>query len=192
MKISANAGSMASALALILPKFDQNIRRFAALGAVRIETKTDAVELSVNVLDYFIVAKVPATISEPGVTAVSATSLAALAGGFPDDAETAISADDLIATITCARGRYCLPVLADLPVPLVIAQDEVTGHIDLAGDAVLHLFNPLFLRRPSARVTTSTVPCGIASTATLLAVRPTASNCCALPCQPISFRPATI
>ena len=146
MKIAANAGEFADALALAAALSDDaRVRRIQSLGAIRLTTADAAVEISANVLDHALTLTVPATVETAGALALPGERLAALAAGCPGDREIEIGADGAGARIVCGRSRFRLPAIPqdELPAPLALGQE--TGRVELAREEALKLFaQPLF------------------------------------------------
>jgi DNA polymerase-3 subunit beta len=146
MKITADAGELADALALAAALSDDaRVRRIASLGAIRL-TATDAgVEITANVLDHALVLTAPATVETAGALAMPGERLAALAAGCPGDREIEIGADGTGARIVCGRSRFRLPVIPQDELPAPLALDAETGRVELAREEALKLFaQPLF------------------------------------------------
>lgn len=145
MKISANAGALANALALAAAcSDDRHAKKFPALEAVHIKTADGTVNVTSNTLDHALTLNAPATIETPGEIAVSGSHLAALAAAFPHAAMIEIVHDGNVARITCGRSRFKLPTvpLEDLPAMLKLAEE--TGRVDLAREEMSALLRPRF------------------------------------------------
>jgi DNA polymerase-3 subunit beta len=141
MKITANAGSLASALALAAALSDDKAaKKIPALTAVRLVATGDTVTFTANVLDFALTLTVPAAVETPGELAVSAAKLAALAAGFPEEATVAIGTDGAVARVTCGRSHFRLPIIAigDIP-PMPRLADEL-GCVELAAEEARQLF----------------------------------------------------
>ena len=156
MKFAIQAGELADALALITPKAEpRELKKFPALAAVHMAATADGVTLSTNVLDFFVVTKLAATVTEcaevgnfptpahSGEVAVLAAALAGIVGGLPTDAEVAISTGEQNASISCGRARYRLPTFRKTPCRLPLALDPITSETEIDGTAALRLFEPL-------------------------------------------------
>jgi DNA polymerase-3 subunit beta len=157
MKITANAGEFADALALAAELSDDaRIRRIQSLGAIRLtgacssfsqhcENDLTGVEISANVLDHALTLTVPATVDASGVLALPGERLASLAAGCPRDQQIEIDADDTSARIVCGRSRFRLPVIPQDELPASLALGAETGRVELAREEALRLFaHPLF------------------------------------------------
>ena len=143
MRLVANAGELARALALAAVKLNEaDVKRLPVLGAVHITTATGAAEIIGNILDFTITVKAKVEIPEPGAIAVNGAALLALATSFSADAKITITGGD-VTTITCGRSRYRLPQipLGDLPLPLAL--DDITGEVVLEGTDLLRLLSTL-------------------------------------------------
>ena len=93
------------------------MKRIAALGHARLAADGDHLVITANVLDFALKLSLPAVIEATGEIAIRSEQLAALAAGFPGNAEIAISSVETMASIVCGRSRFKLPTLpiGDLP-----------------------------------------------------------------------------
>jgi DNA polymerase-3 subunit beta len=131
MKLKANAGGLAGALALAGLALETRVV-IAILGCVHIKAGTDGVtHFAVNVLDRAITVTAKAEVTEPGETVVRAAALAGLVNGFPKDGTVEINSDTEGATVRCGRARYRLPVLPIDQLPPAPVIDVVVGEIEL-------------------------------------------------------------
>ena len=91
MKIAANAGELANALALAasLSSSNKGISNIVGLEALCLAAADDELTIAADVLDFAITLTVPAVVESPGEVAVSASRLSALAAGFLPEARTA-------------------------------------------------------------------------------------------------------
>jgi len=145
MKITANAGELADALALaaILGE-DKRLRNLRSLEAVSLVTDVTVMKIGGNVLDFAVSLAVPADIETLGALAVSGQRLAALAAGFPRDAKIQIADDGAAARVTCGRSRFQLPVIPQDELPAAPAIGEETGRTELVREEALTLFERPF------------------------------------------------
>jgi len=145
MKITANAGELADALALaaILGE-DKRLRNLRSLEAVSLVTDVTVMKIGGNVLDFAVSIAVPADIETLGALAVSGQRLAALAAGFPRDAKIQIADDGAAARVTCGRSRFQLPVIPQDELPAAPAIGEETGRTELVREEALTLFERPF------------------------------------------------
>jgi DNA polymerase-3 subunit beta len=146
VKITANAGELAAALALAATLGeDKRVRNHSSLEAVNLVTDGATVKIGANVLDHAVTLTVPADIEDPGALAVSGQRLAALAAGFPKDAKIQIGDDGAAARVTCGRSRFRLPVISQDELPAAPAIDGELGRKLVEREEALALFErPLF------------------------------------------------
>jgi DNA polymerase-3 subunit beta len=146
VKITANAGELAVALALAATLGeDKRVRNLRSLEAVNLVTDGATVKIRGNVLDHAVSLAVPADIEEPGALAVSGQRLAALAAGFPKDAKIQVGDDGAAARVICGRSRFQLPVIPQDELPAAPAIDEEIGRALVEREEALALFErPLF------------------------------------------------
>ncbi len=111
MKVTLQAKPLAAALGLAAGMLDARLKRIVALEHARLATEGDRLAITANVLDFALKLSLPAVIEAAGEVAIRSEQLAALAAGFPGDAEIAISSDETMASIVCGRSRYKLPTL---------------------------------------------------------------------------------
>ena len=149
MKAALQAKPLATVLGLAAGMLDAKLKRIAALGHARLAAESDRLAITANVLDFALKLSLPAAIEVVGEVAIGSEQLAALAAGFPGDAEIAISSDETMASIVCGRSRYKLPTLpiADLPETPVI--DQESGCIEVGRNELLTLFS-----KPSFAIST--------------------------------------
>jgi DNA polymerase-3 subunit beta len=138
MKITANAGELADALALAASLIDAKIK-IPALSAVLIKATSDAVTVTANVLDFALTLIMPAVVEAAGELAVPGVTLAALTAGFPGDATISIASDSSIARVSCGRAYFRLPTvpIEDLPPPPALGKE--LGRAELAREELLTL-----------------------------------------------------
>jgi DNA polymerase-3 subunit beta len=149
MKIAANAGPLARALALAA-SLDASKRAFAALEAVTIASDDGEVTLTRNVLDRQISLTVPATIERSGALALPIASLAALVDGFSPTADVVIEADGPAAQIRSGRSRYKLPVVPPDSMPAPLALTAGVGAVAVSRADALALFAAGFAAAPTS------------------------------------------
>jgi DNA polymerase-3 subunit beta len=146
MKITANAGELADALALAAALADDaRTRKIQALGAICLTTIDAGLEIAGNVLEHALTLTAPATVETAGALAIPGGRLAALATACPRESQIEITTDGAGARALCGRSRFRLPAipLDDLPAPLTLAAE--TGHVKLAREEAVKLFTrPLF------------------------------------------------
>jgi DNA polymerase III subunit beta len=157
VKIAARAGDLARALALVafaVPK----ITKVDALGAVQI-VAADAVTVLAG---GFIAIEVPvsAAIIEPGQVAVAHGRLAALIAGFPATASITIDTTTTAALIVSGNSRSRLAVIPqqDLVPALALDVAEISGGIEISGNDVLTLLEPV---AAAEHMTTRFYLCGV-------------------------------
>ena len=92
-------------------------------------------------LDFALKLSLPAVIEAAGEVAISSEQLAALAAGFPGDAEITISSDETMASIVCGRSRYKLPTLPIGDLPSTPTIDDEIGGIELERSELLALLS---------------------------------------------------
>jgi DNA polymerase-3 subunit beta len=157
MKIAANAGVLARALALAASLDVGKRPSAAALEAVNMIAGDGAVTIVRSVLDHQISLTVPATIELSGAMAVPNDRLAKLVVGFPAKAELTIEADAPAAKVRSGRSRYTLPIVpsGDLPLALSVATDA--SRVELSRGQALALFATGFCVAHDAR----TYLCGL-------------------------------
>jgi DNA polymerase-3 subunit beta len=145
MRVEVAAGSLATALGLAAGMVDSKLK-IPALWHACLAADGGQLSITANVLDFALKLSLPATVETAGEIAIASGKLAALAGGFPREAEIAISADDKAAAISCGRSRFRLATLpiGDLPLMPAIDDKETTGCLELAREELLTL-----LSRPS-------------------------------------------
>jgi hypothetical protein len=142
MRVVLNAGALPRVLALAVLKPDESTKHLPALGAARITTAPNAIQIAANVFDFAITVKADSEIAEDGTIAVNGAALAALTAGLPAEASVIITGGD-VTIVSCGRGRYRLPQipLGDLPAPLLLG--DVIGEVTIKGENLLRLFMPL-------------------------------------------------
>jgi DNA polymerase III subunit beta len=147
MKIAANAGELANALALAasLSSSNKGISNIVGLEALCLAAADDELTIAADVLDFAITLTVPAVVESPGEVAVSASRLSALAAGFLPEATIEIQSDGTVCRVGSDRSRFKLPTIAldGLPAPLKLAEE--TGRVALAREeAATLLVRPAF------------------------------------------------
>ena len=141
MKITLQARPLAAALGLAASMVDAKQKRLAALGHARLAAEGGHLAITANVLDFALKLSLPAVIEVAGEVAISSERLAALAAGFPGDAEIAISSDETMASIVCGRSRYRLPTLPMGDLPSTPTIDDDNGGIELERSELLALLS---------------------------------------------------
>jgi DNA polymerase-3 subunit beta len=147
MKITANAGELAAALALAasLSSDNKRISSIAGLEAVRLAAADDKLTIAADVLDFAIALAVPAVVESPGEVAVSASRLSALAAGFLPEATIEIQSDGAVCRVGGGRSRFKLPTIALENLPAMLKLAEETGRVALAREeAATLLVRPAF------------------------------------------------
>ena len=147
MKIAANAGELANALALAasLSGNNKGISNIAGLEAVRLAAADDELTIAADVLDFAITLTVPAVVESPGEVAVSASRLSALAAGFLPEATIEIQSDGTVCRVGSDRSRFKLPTIALEDLPAMLKLTEETGNVALAREeAATLLVRPAF------------------------------------------------
>jgi DNA polymerase-3 subunit beta len=111
MRVTLQAKPLAAALSLAASVVDAKLK-IPALWHARLVASDDSLDITASVLDFALKLSVPATVETAGEIAVPSAKLAALAGGFPADAEITIAAGDkTTATVACGRSRFKLPTI---------------------------------------------------------------------------------
>ena len=141
MKVTLQAKPLAAALGLAAGMVDAKLKRIVALGHARLATEGDRLAITANVLDFALKLSLPAVIEAAGEVAISSERLAALAAGFPGDAEIAISSDETMASIVCGRSRFKLPTLPIGDLPSTPTIDDEIGCIELERSELLALLS---------------------------------------------------
>jgi DNA polymerase-3 subunit beta len=140
VKAVIKAGALARALSLAASLVETKCR-IPALWHAHLVAAGDNLTITANALDFALKLCVPATVEASGETAetaVPSARLAALASGFPADAEITIGAEDkTTAVIACGRSRFKLPTLPLGDLPLMPAIDNETGRAGLDRPALL-------------------------------------------------------
>jgi DNA polymerase III subunit beta len=147
MKIAANAGELADALALAasLSSNNKGISSIVGLEALRLTAANDELAITADVLDFAITLTVPAVVESPGEMAVSASKLSTLVAGFPAEATIEIQSDGAVCRVDSGRSRFRLPTIALEYLPAMLKLTEETGHVTLAREeAATVLVRPAF------------------------------------------------
>jgi DNA polymerase-3 subunit beta len=146
MKVVANAGVLAKALALAASlENSKTFKTFAAAEVVNVSTGESTVTLSRNILESQITLTIPAVVERAGALAMPSDRLAALAAGFPAEATITIQVEGAGARIRSGRSVYKLPVIpaTNLPLELAVPREGADG-VELSRDQVAALFAPSF------------------------------------------------
>src|SRR5262245_22009543 len=102
MRIIANAGELAGALALVGSCADDKYAgKNPSRAAVYLKAAANALTIYGNDLAHALRINVPAVIEIEGEVAVSASRLAALASSFSDDADIEIAGEGTAARVGC-------------------------------------------------------------------------------------------
>jgi DNA polymerase III subunit beta len=141
MKAALQAKPLSTVLGLAAGMLDAKLKRIAALGHARLAAESDRLAITANVLDFALKLSLPAAIEVVGEVAIGSEQLAALAAGFPGDAEIAISSDETMASIACGRSRFKLPTLPIGHLPLTPTIDQETGSIEIGREELLTLLS---------------------------------------------------
>jgi DNA polymerase III subunit beta len=147
MKIAANAGELANALALAasLSSSNKGISNIVGLEALCLAAADDELTIAADVLDFAITLTVPAVVESPGEVAVSASRLSALAAGFLPEATIEIQSDGTVCRVGSDRSRFKLPTIALEDLPAMLKLTEETGNVALAREeAATLLVRPAF------------------------------------------------
>ena len=147
MKITANAGELADALALAasLSSNNKGISNIVGLEALRLTAANDQLAIAADVLDFAITLAVPVVVELPGEVAVSASRLSALAAGFLPEATIEIQSDGAVCRVGSDRSRFKLPTIALEYLPAMLKLAEEIGHVTLAREeAATLLVRPAF------------------------------------------------
>ena len=143
MKISVNAGELATALALAASLSGDKVHRF--LDVVRLSAAGDTLTITADVFDFMLTLTVPASVATAGEMAVPASRLAALAAGFDTEVLIEISSAETVAHIGCGRSRFRLPTIPMQGLPAPLALTEATGSVTVdRDDAAALLVWPTF------------------------------------------------
>jgi DNA polymerase-3 subunit beta len=147
MKITANAGELADALALAasLSSNNRGISNIVGLEALRLTAADDELTIAANVLDFAITLTVPAVVESPGEVAVSASRLSTLVAGFLPKATIEIQGDGAVCRVGSDRSRFKLPTIALEYLPAMLKLAEEIGHVTVAcEEAATLLVRPAF------------------------------------------------
>lgn len=140
MKLSAPACLLSDAISLAnVIKRGANSQSFAHLATTRNAVSIACTDKTVGT----IATSVPATIHEPGETAVCISRLAALVSSFAADAIVDIEATTRTLNVVCgsSRSRLAAVPLPELPSPVAIEQE--IGRIEISSADCLQLLEPL-------------------------------------------------
>jgi DNA polymerase-3 subunit beta len=137
MKVSARASSLDAALTLAM----MATRRGKVAPVIHVIAAGDAVSLTCSAPGISVRVSADAKVDIPGSVTVS-DRLAALVSGFDQKADINISAEDGVATISCGRGRYRLPVLPG-PLSIVRGLSGETASVEVSGQDLLALLEVL-------------------------------------------------
>jgi DNA polymerase-3 subunit beta len=141
MKITANAGALASALALAAKLSDDAVaKNIAALAACGLEADGTTLSVTGNVLNFALTLTLPAEGERSGALAVNAAALAALTTTFPSEVAVAIEDHGTSVCVACGKSRYTLATVALVDLPPMPTIGEVTGRVDLAREEAAALF----------------------------------------------------
>jgi DNA polymerase-3 subunit beta len=141
MKVTLQARPLATALGLAAGMVDAKLKKIVALGHTRLTPEGDHLAITANVLDFALKLSVPAVIETAGEVAIGSERLAALAAGFPGDAEITISSYETMASIVCGRSRFKLPTLPIGDLPSTPTIDDEFGCIELERSGLLALLS---------------------------------------------------
>jgi DNA polymerase III sliding clamp (beta) subunit (PCNA family) len=139
MKIIVKAGPIAAALALGTSAIRAN-----KSGPVRLVADGDMLSVTCADAHSSFITNLAATVVEPGECIVPADRLAALAAGFPAGAQISISSDCSGASIANGNSLYKLPIIPADDLPAALAIDTATAEIEIGGEDLLYLLDPLF------------------------------------------------
>jgi DNA polymerase III subunit beta len=137
MKVSARASSLDAALTLAM----MATRRGKVAPVIHVIAAGDAVSFTCSAPGISVRVSADAKVDIPGSVTVS-DRLAALVSGFDQKADINISAEDGVATISCGRGRYRLPVLPG-PLSIVRGLSGETASVEVSGQDLLALLEVL-------------------------------------------------
>jgi DNA polymerase-3 subunit beta len=138
VKLSAKAEDLARALALI----SLGVKRNAA-SAVHIAATDGLISLSSAFMELSIAARAIAMITEQGSAATAAMPLIDLVRSLPPGSDVTISATEKCIAVVAGNHRSRLPLMPWLAMPSMIADADVTGHIEITGAEALTLLEPL-------------------------------------------------
>ena len=141
MKVTLQAKPLAAALGLAAGMLDAKLKRIAALEHARLAAEGDRLAITANVMDFALKLSLPAVIEAAGEVAIRSEQLAALAAGFPGDAEIAISGDETMTSIVCGRSRFKLPTIPLADLPSMPEIDQETGRIEIGREELLTLLS---------------------------------------------------
>jgi DNA polymerase-3 subunit beta len=147
MRIFANAGELADALALAASLFN-NTRviklEIPALQAVHIKTVDDAMTIAANTLHHALDFTLPATVEMAGEVVVSGARLTALAASFSREATIGITLDGNVACVTSGRSRFRLAAIPVDDLPRTPCLLDESGRVELAREEMLALLRTTF------------------------------------------------
>ena len=138
MNIQAQAGTLASALALVTAAAAKN-----KMGTVQVTAATNTLTFTGTNQNMTLAAKLAALVLEPGEIAVSGDRLAALVGGFGKAAALDISTDGSRVLIANGARGYRLPTVPAADVLTALALDGENGRLEIGGADLLRLLEPL-------------------------------------------------
>jgi DNA polymerase-3 subunit beta len=141
VKLTAKAGELASALALAASALRANKKSSATTRVVAVD---DVVSITCADHHFALVIRMTVSVIEPGASVFSADKLASLVSGFAGSTQLTITASDSGATVACGNSHYRLPVIPDGDLPRPLAIDDATAEIEVRGDDVLRLLEPLY------------------------------------------------
>jgi DNA polymerase-3 subunit beta len=139
MRATLQAKPLAAALGLAASMVDAKLKKIAALGHARLVAEGDSLTVSANVLDFALKLSLPAAAGVAGEAAIRSEQLAALAAGFPGDAEITIAEGGTTVLVTCGRSRFKLATMPIGDLPPVPEIGEEIGRIELEREQLLEL-----------------------------------------------------
>ena len=146
MKAVVRASLLANALALAtsLAAEDKRAKKPVWLDAVQMIAANDVVWISAHVGDFMITITLPSPCDEGALT-LSGARLAALAAGFPGDANLEISTDGAAARVAFRRSRFKLAIIPPDQIPAPLRLVEEIGCVELTrADALRAFARPSF------------------------------------------------
>lgn len=140
MRVTVQARPLAS-IALAAGMLDARLKKVAAFNYARLAAEGDRLVIMANVLDFALKLSLPAVTETVGEVAIKTEQLAALASGFPANAEITIASDGPMASIRCDRSRFRLPTLPiDLLPSTPTIKDEI-GRVTLGRSQLVALLS---------------------------------------------------
>jgi DNA polymerase III subunit beta len=141
LKFTTKAGAFARSLALAASVMHA-IKKGASV--VRMAATPEQVSIACSDHHMALIIRISASVVEPGECALAADRMAALVAGFAASVQIAVSSSNTGTTVGCGSSNYRLPVIPLTDVPTALALDHAMAEIEIGGDDVLLLLEPLY------------------------------------------------